>query len=354
MASSGEPKSQFESRKQDHIKLSLDGRSQSPVSAGFEDIELIHDALPEVNFSEVSLRQSVLGLDRPTPFLVSSMTAGHVGAVDLNVRLAEACERRGWMMGVGSQRRELSDPGQAEEWKSVRKRAPRAILLGNLGLTQLIRTSDSDVLRLCEGLEASAMIIHCNALQEALQPEGTPEFKGGLERLSRLCEALSIPVILKETGSGFSKTTLAKMKNLGLSALDVSGLGGTHWGLIEGLRAHTDKVRADASLSFAGWGVRTVDSLKLALDMALPLEVWASGGVRSGVDAAIALAMGANVVGLAQPILAKALEGAEALDQAMQVCEFELKTAIFCTGCANLAELREKKVWQWKVKERKS
>jgi len=278
------------------------------------------------------------------------MTAGHSGSIDLNVRLAKACERRGWRMGVGSQRRELTDAAAAREWKKVRKNAPKVQLLGNLGLAQLIQTPVDRVQKLADDLEATAMIIHLNALQECLQPEGTPQFKGGLKAIKKLAKALSVPVVVKETGCGFSKLTLQRLKESGVAAVDVSGLGGTHWGRIEGLRNPSLKEVAD---TFANWGVSTVDSVVTALSIKPKYEVWASGGVRTGLDAAKLIALGARTVGVAKPILEAALNSENALDQRMALIEQELKTALFCTGCQDVSQLRKKKVWKWRINSQK-
>jgi isopentenyl-diphosphate Delta-isomerase len=253
-------------------------------------------------------------------------------------------------MGVGSQRRELGDLEAAAEWRALRKKAPKVELLGNLGLAQLIKTKISEVERLVESLEASAMIVHLNALQECLQPEGTPEFKGGLKAIERLAEKLSVPVVIKETGCGFSRETLKRLKGTGVAAVDVSGLGGTHWGRIEGDRNSTGSSAADAAVTFANWGISTVDSLLEATKLKPDYEVWASGGVRSGLDAAKLLALGATSVGFAMPVLEAALSGEEALLGKMAQFEFELKTALFCTGAKSIAGLQRGKVWRWRAK----
>jgi isopentenyl-diphosphate delta-isomerase len=345
-----ESPNQFERRKGDHIRLSLDARVQADGLSGFGDISLIHEALPELNFDEVELFCSSLGEKNRTPFLVSSMTAGHAGSADLNVRLALACEARGWRMGVGSQRRELTDVNASKEWKSVRKRAPKVQLLGNLGLSQLIATPLDQVQKLAEDLQAAAMIIHLNALQECLQPEGTPQFKGGLKALKKLAKFLPVPVIVKETGCGFAKSTLERLQDCGVAAVDVSGLGGTHWGRIEGFRNPELKSVAE---TFSTWGISTVESVMSAVSLKPKYEVWASGGVRSGLDAAKLLALGARTIGVAKPILEAALQSEEALDNRMQLMERELKIAMFCTGCATVTDLRKKKVWKWQKSQKK-
>ena len=348
MASHIEPREQFEQRKQDHIQLSLSPKNQAAGEAGFDRVELVHEALPDLNFTDVSTQSFSLGFKTKTPFLISSMTAGHAASVDLNALLARAAETFGWRMGVGSQRKELNDLEAADEWRAIRKRAPKVHLFGNLGLAQLIRTKVSSVERLVESLEATGMIIHLNSLQECMQPEGTPSFKGGVKALAELAEKLSVPVIVKETGCGFSRATLKKLRGLGLGAVDVSGFGGTHWGRIEGDRNKADSVRREAAATFANWGISTVESLKEAASLKKDYEVWASGGVRTGLDAAKLLAMGASTVGFAMPILEAALQGEKQLHRKMAVVEFELKTAMFCTGCASMEALQSKKVWKWR------
>lgn len=340
---------QFESRKGDHIRLSLDSKNQATGLSDFSRVQLIHEALPDLDFEDIDLSTHSLNLELSAPFLVSSMTAGHVGGVDLNLRLAKACQGKSWVMGVGSQRRELSDPEAHQEWKALRKHAPKVRLLGNIGLSQLIKVKNDQIEKLVDSLEASGMIVHLNILQECLQPEGTPQFKGGLQRIESLVKDLSVPVVLKETGCGFSEATLMRLRDTGVSAVDVSGSGGTHWGRIEGGRASDYPKLKRASEVFADWGISTLESVLSATKLGLPFEVWASGGVRSGLDAAKALAMGSQMVGFAKPLLETALQSEEELFACMEQFEFELKMALICTGCRNLNELRSKEVWKWRT-----
>ncbi len=337
---------QFESRKVDHIRLALAEKNQASGMSGLERIQLLHEALPELDFEQIQIQTKSLGQKLPTPFLVSSMTAGHKNSKKLNQLLADACARHGWRMGVGSQRRELTDPSATNEWKSLRSQNPQVHLLGNLGLAQVIQTKTADVQRLVDGLEAQAMIVHLNPLQECMQPEGTPRFRGGLKAIEKLCRALTVPVIVKETGCGFSVSTLRRLNQTGVKAVDISGLGGTHWGRIEGGRSQSDHLRQAAAETFANWGISTVDSMHAALQAKGKFEVWASGGVRSGLDAAKLLAMGAKTVGVAMPILQAALQGEAALEQKILSFEFELKTAMFCTGSVDLRSLEKRRVWR--------
>lgn len=317
-------------------------------SAGFSQIRLEHDALPEMDFSEIDLRTPFLKgaarRDLATPFFVSGMTAGHASARTVNERLAIACAKRGWIFGVGSQRRELdSSRPLIDSWSDLANLAPGLTVLGNLGLAQAIRATPEEIRRLATNVGASAFCIHLNALQEVLQPEGTPQFGGGLRALRTLAARAKLPLVVKETGCGFSRATLLKLKSIPLVALDVSGLGGTHWGRIEGVRAGVegDRMRATAAETFRDWGVTTIDSVRMAAEV-LPksTEIWASGGVRTGLDAAKLIALGATRVGFAKPALEAALLGESALDTWMETIEFELRTALFCTGKKKPSELR--------------
>ena len=345
-----EPTGQFEERKRDHIALALKEENEAFGQTGLEDIELTHEALPELDFKDIEIKALVLGELRSTPFLVSSMTAGHAASKGLNIRMARACSVQGWLMGVGSQRRELFDSEARKEWRAVRTEAPKVKLMGNLGLTQAIHAPTEKIKELVETLEALAMIIHLNPLQESLQDEGTPHFRGGLKRLSELARELSVPVVVKETGCGFSRETLRKLKETGVAAVDVSGYGGTHWGRIEGQRGRYESVQSEAAISFSHWGVCTRDSLIHAREVDPNFEVWASGGVRSGLDAAKTIALGAVAVGFAKPMLQAAMVGEDFLLKKMMVIEHEFKTALFCTGCQNPSELFHKKVWKWRQK----
>lgn len=360
----------FESRKSDHIHASMDPSVQAGGS-GLDSFEFVHEALPDLNFDEVSIHSKIFQRTKfetelKSPFFISSMTGGHKGSVKLNEMLASAAAHKGWAMGVGSQRRELGDKTAQDEWRLVRKSASGAVLYGNIGVSQLIESGPAKILELIEALEAKAMIIHLNALQEVLQPEGTPQFRGGLQAIAELVKMaeteFSLPIIVKETGCGISALTATKLFNVGVRAVDVAGRGGTHWGRIEGLRANnqletsasaseppkqtakTARLRTlgRAAKSFENWGMLTSESViqvaKVCQTMAVGHEVWASGGIRSGIDGAKALRLGAKAVGLAQPILAGALESETSLHQVMDHFDYELKTVLFCCGVKDLHE----------------
>lgn len=331
---------QFEQRKQDHISLALLEDNQAVEAHGFDAIELLHEALPDLNFEDINIQTKRFGCEVSSPFMVASMTAGHERGVMINAHLMSACAKTGWAMGVGSQRRELTDQHASKEWVALRQRYPDVTLFSNIGIAQLISTPLDQILRLTEALNAAALIVHCNPLQECIQPEGTPQFKGCWSALAALVQASALPVIVKETGCGFSKETLSRLNDLGVSAVDVSGLGGTHWGRIEGMRALG--LQQKVSDTFRNWGIDTLRSVFFATGLTPSFEVWGSGGVRHGLDAAKLLALGAGTVAFAKPMLKAAIVSEETVVEAMRCIEYELKVAMFCTGSAVVDDLKEK------------
>ncbi len=333
---------QFEQRKQDHIKLALMQSNQASEMNGLDGVQLVHEALPDLDFDTIDISSTRFGQRVKSPFMVASMTAGHDDALRLNRNLMAACAKTGWAMGVGSQRRELTDNSASHVWTTLREAFPNIILFGNLGIAQLITTPIKDVLKLTERLQASALIVHTNPLQECIQPEGTVRFKGSWDALKALVEASSIPVIVKETGCGFSKATLKRLNTIGVAAVDVSGLGGTHWGRIEGHRASHEPRLQHAAQTFQNWGITTPMSVCYAKVLEPSFEVWGSGGIRHGLDAAKIIALGASTVSFAKPMLEAALQSEEQVVQVMQTFEYELQVALFCTGSSDLNALKEK------------
>ena len=332
--------SQFEKRKQDHIELALMQANQAEELNAFARVSLIHEALPDIDFADINIMSNRLHHEVAKPFMVGSMTAGHNDAVAINRHLIAACAEQGWAMGVGSQRRELTDSQAGFEWRPLRLDFPEVSLFSNLGIAQLITTPVSHIQRLTDALQADALIIHCNPLQECIQPEGTPIFKGSWHALELLVKQLPLPIVVKETGCGFSRSTLSRLNDIGVAAVDVSGLGGTHWGRIEGHRAVNEPMRHKASATFHNWGIDTVQSVMDAISLSPSFEVWGSGGVRNGLDAAKLFALGASTVSFAQPMLDAALHSAEHVVAVMAAIEYELKVAMFCTGSLVLNDLR--------------
>ncbi len=340
----------FEKRKKDHIEYSLDPNSQWEYISGLANIQLLHDALPELDFSEIEIGETSLGYNWNCPIFVSSMTAGNKEGERINEVITDACSSKNWLMGVGSQRKELFDSEAAQEWKKLKISYPKIKWAANLGITQLIQIDIMQVEKLLDNLEAVALFIHLNPLQESLQLEGTPHFRGGVEKIITLTERLKIPIIVKEVGCGISEVTAMKLRTAKLTAIDVSGLGGTHWGRIENLRTPTTHELYSVGQNFKDWGIDTVESLLCLSQLNLPFELWASGGVRSGVDVAKLIALGAKMVGVAQPFLKASLKGVDSVIELMNQFESELKIAMFCTGIKNTNDLRARKVWKWKNK----
>ena len=337
--------SNYENRKKEHIQLALQEDS-SAKSSGLSKIRLIHSALPEMNWDEIDISRQILGKKRKTPFFVSAMTGGFQDSPAINFKIAKACEKQGWMMGVGSQRRLWTDPSAKKEWVQIKKAFPRLAVFGNLGLSQLSHFPIEQTVELMETLKAEALMIHTNPLQECLQPEGTPHFKNGLKSLSLICQKLSIPVGLKETGCGVSFNNLQSLCNIGLSVVDVSGYGGSHFGRIEGHRTPPQDIKHKAAKTYAHWGNSTLSSLLSAQKLKeKDFEIWASGGLTHGLDAAKCLALQASACGFARVILQALQEGEKALENKMNLMEYELKIALFCTASPTLQDLHSK--WEW-------
>ena len=334
--------SQFEQRKRDHIALALLPANQTSELNPFDSFNLMHEAIPNINFEDICIRSQRFKEAVEKPFLVSSMTAGHAQAATINRHLLQACSESNWAMGVGSQRRELTDKTASQEWATLRKEYPRVKLFSNLGLAQLINTPLDAIQRIIDSLQAQALIIHCNPLQECIQPEGTVNFKDCRKALEHLTQALTLPIIIKETGCGFSQNTLSYLNSIGIAAVDVSGLGGTHWGRIEGHRAQDYIIKKETATTFKNWGIDTIQSVLNAKVLNPHFEIWGSGGVRNGLDAAKLFALGVSTVGFAKPMLEAALISSEQVSQTMSLIEYELKTAMFCTGSLHLTDLKEK------------
>lgn len=321
-------------RKLEHIELSLDRRMQLE-SRFFDRYAFVHEALPEFDFQDIDLTETFLGKTLHAPLLVSCMTGGTGSATSINRHLAEGAERAGIALGVGSQRKAIEDPSTAASFV-VREFAPTAPLLGNLGAVQLnYGFGIEDFQRAVDMIGADALALHLNPLQEALQPEGQCNFANLLPRIAEVVEGLTVPVIAKEIGCGLSASTAQRLVEAGVRILDTAGLGGTSWARIEAARA--DDV--DLGELFANWGVPTPDSIA-QLAALEGVTVIGSGGVRNGVDVAKAIAMGAHVVGLAQPFLAPAVESADAVYEKIQRTIRELRIAMFCAGARTLEELR--------------
>ncbi|MBV8444328.1 MAG: type 2 isopentenyl-diphosphate Delta-isomerase [Candidatus Dormibacteraeota bacterium] len=328
------------SRKADHIRINLEEDvSAKGVDAGFDRLRFVHCALPEIDLQDVDLSTTFLGHPLRAPLLISCMTGGTDQAQRINTRLAVAAQQRGLAMGLGSCRVLLEEPDVLPTF-DMRKVAPDIVLLANLGAVQLNRgVSAEDCKRLLGMLRADALVLHLNPLQEALQPEGDTCFAGLLPRIEALCRDLEFPVVVKEVGWGIDAALVRRLLDLGVSAVDVAGAGGTSWSEVERHRM-SDQRRAEVASAFAGWGIPTAVAITDARAAAPEAELVASGGVRNGVDVATAIALGANVVGVAGPLLRAADRGAAELSDSIDVTLEQLRLAMFCIGARTVDELR--------------
>lgn len=335
------------SRKLDHLRICAE-EDVERGDAGFSDMRFVHNALPECDMAAIDRRTRFLSHEFSSPLFISAMTGGHPDTRIVNARLARAAERYGIGMGVGSQRAALEDPALAGTFSVVRDEAPHAFLVANLGAVQLRDHGIEWAERAIGMIDANAIAIHLNFLQEAIQPEGDHNAAGCLDAVRDLCTGTRTPVIIKETGCGISAQTAKVCLGAGAAAIDIGGAGGTSWAAVESFRAGKNPGRAglqkrDLGEDFAEWGIPTVVSLSEVLTTEAP--VIASGGIRGGLDAAKALALGADLCGMALPLLAPALSGDEALDRAIDAIHRQLDAAMFLTGSARIADLKKARMY---------
>jgi isopentenyl-diphosphate delta-isomerase len=328
-------------RKAEHLRINLEEDvSGKGITTGFEQYRFAHCALPELDLDEVDTSRRLFGRRLAAPLLISSMTGGVPMGGALNRVLARTAQSLGIAMGLGSQRVALEEPDRAE-WFRVRDVAPDVLLFANFGAVQLnYGFGVDDCLRAVEMIEADALILHLNPLQEAVQPGGNTNFSGLARRIAAVCRALPVPVVVKEVGWGISAETARLLVEAGVSAIDVAGAGGTSWSEVEKHRAVSAHQRAVAA-AFSGWGIPTAESLRLVREAAPELPIIASGGVRTGIDVAKAIALGAVVAGVAGPALRAAADSPETIEAVLKQIIDQLRIAMFCIGAATLDELRD-------------
>jgi isopentenyl-diphosphate delta-isomerase len=325
-------------RKAEHIRLALDPRMQLGHNF-FDDYRFEAEACPEIDLAAIDTGAELLGRRLAAPLLISSMTGGTEMAGRINRNLAEGAERTGVALGVGSQRKALEDPAKADTFR-VREVAPSIVLLANLGAVQLnYGMGVRECRQAVEMIGADGLILHLNALQEAIQPEGQCNFSGLLPKIGAVVRELGVPVVVKEIGCGISEATARALAAQGVRIIDTAGVGGTSWARIEAQRADDVEIGE----LFAGWGLPTPESIQQVRRVP-GVTVIASGGVRNGLDAAKAIALGADLVGLAHPFLAPALESAERVAAKVRRTVRELRICMFCLGVTTIAELRTKKL----------
>ena len=304
-------------RKADHIKICLEQKAQAKkATSGFEDVQLVNRALPEVDKQKINLSVSFLGKKFSAPLIVGAMTGGTEEATQINASIAEAVEKLGLGMGVGSQRAAIEDQKLEKTYKIARKKAPNAFLIANIGGVQLVHGySLKEVKKAVEMIDADAVAVHLNAVQEALQPEGQTNFKGVLAKIKEIAGELDKPVIVKETGCGISAEDAKALEEAGVKAIDVGGVGGTSFAAVEYYRSTNGKTTDEA---FWDWGIPTAVSL-IEATQTVKIPVIASGGVRSGLDIAKSLALNANLASVCQPVLKPQLKGQRKLRNCFHV-----------------------------------
>ncbi|MGQ9552798.1 MAG: type 2 isopentenyl-diphosphate Delta-isomerase [Anaerolineae bacterium] len=327
------------SRKSDHIRICLESDVQGRgISTGFEQVRLLHQALPEMSLSDVDTGTTLAGHALRSPFLVSAMTGGTPEASAINRNLAIAAQELGIAMVVGSQRPAIEDPDLIPTYQ-VRAFAPDVLLFANLGAVQLNAGFGLDECRRAvEMIEADGLVLHLNPLQECLQPEGDRNFRGLADKIAQVVKRVGVPVMVKEVGWGISARVARLLYDAGIRIVDVAGAGGTSWSEVESRRAPNASAGRVAA-AFADWGIPTSEAIANVLTVSRDFAVIASGGVRTGVDAAKAIALGATAVGIALPLLAPACQDEAAVVELLQEFEQQLRIAMFCSSSRTLKDL---------------
>ena len=334
---------QISSRKTDHIRINLEEDVQSQISTGLEHYRFTHCALPELDLVDIDLSLSLFGKWLKAPLLISSMTGGTPEAQIINQTLARAAQEAQIAIGVGSMRAAIEHSELVPSFQ-IRQYAPNVLLFANLGAIQLnYGYGIQECLRAVEMIEADALILHFNALQEAVQPEGDTRFAGLLSKVESICHAMPVPVIAKEVGWGFSKKDVVGLVNAGISAIDVAGAGGTSWSQVEAYRSK-DEEQQRLAAAFIDWGIPTAEAIQIAHKTAPQMVIFASGGLRSGIDIAKCIALGAELGGMASPFLKAASQSLEKTLKTIEVIQKEIQICMFAAGIRNLGQLKEYKL----------
>lgn len=328
-------------RKSDHVGIVLKGGgNQNAVSAGFDAVRFEHVALPEISLSDVDLSCVFLDSRMQAPLLINSMTGGYDKGARINHNLAQAAQARGIAMAVGSQRIAIENHAAMGLNAELRALAPDIPMYANFGGAQLVRGYGiAEARRAVDLIDANALIIHLNPLQEAVQSGGDQDWANLLVRIERLAREFDRPIIVKEVGFGISGRLARRIVDCGVAAVDVAGAGGTNWALVEAGRAGT-KEAAAVGAAFDGWGIPTADAIRDVRQACPGLPMIGSGGVRNGVDVAKAIRLGANIAGMAGALLEAATQSADDVDRAIGVIVEQLRIACFCTGSRSLVELQ--------------
>lgn len=327
-------------RKTDHIKINLEQNVRSGLTNGLEHYHFVHEALPELDFDVVDTTLNLYGKKLIAPILVSSMTGGTEESKTINRRLAEAAQEEGVAMAVGSQRAALENPDLTETFSITRKVAPDILLFANLGAVQLNYGYSIDHChRAVDMLQADALILHLNPLQEAVQAGGDTNFAGLSKKIENICKKLEVPIIVKEVGWGISIKTAKLLADCGVSAIDVAGAGGTSWSQVEMYRA-PDEITRQLAATFVGWGIPTADSILNVKNTSSEMTIFASGGLKDGLDIAKCIALGATLGGMAVQFLKTAVISAEKAVELMRLTKKQIEVAMFAAGVGDLHSMR--------------
>ena len=332
-------------RKNDHLRIGLEEDATSSLSTGLERLQFVHQALPEINLEDVSTTQQVFERQLRTPLIIASMTGGTKLATEFNWRLAEAAQATGVGMGIGSQRAAIEDASASKTFQ-VRHLAPDILLIANLGAVQLnYGYGVMECQRAVDMIQADALALHLNPLQEACQIEGDTRFAGLLSKNENICEHLQVPVIVKEVGWGISERVARQLASAGVAAIDVAGAGGTSWSQVEMFRAESES-QAQVAAAFRDWGIPTAETIRQARRGAAGTMILASGGLRSGIDLAKCLALGATVGSMAGPLLTAAADSTERVVSCIERVTQELRLCMFATGSTNVADLANAEMFE--------
>jgi isopentenyl-diphosphate delta-isomerase len=329
-------------RKEEHLRICLTEDVEFHLChTGFNELSFVHNSLPEIDRNQVSLETEFLGKNFRLPLMFSCMTGGTEEARRINQILASVAQEAGIGMGVGSQRVALENPSLADTYQ-VRNVAPDIFLVANLGAVQLNKgVTYDDCLRAVDMIQADALALHLNPLQECIQVGGDTDFSGLLQRIERLCRSFPVPVIIKEVGHGISAKIACQLWEAGVSAIDVAGAGGTSWAKVESIR-QANISSYELGDSFNEWGIPTTRCLEEIHQIAPDIRLIGSGGVRSGVDVAKTLALGAKLSAIGLPFLRDAAQSTLTVEKRLQMIRHQLETVLFCVGAKKPAELSEK------------
>lgn len=329
-------------RKKEGIDIPLQKNVQAKTTSTYlEYVRLVHNALPEVDYDDIDTSMTFLGKRFSAPIIIDSMTGGTDEATVINGRLGELAEKYGFGMGLGSQRAGLKSEELAATYSIARKNAPNAFLIANIGGAQLSKGLTVDeAKRIVKMIGANALVVHLNPLQELVQPEGEPRYKGVLAQISELAKTIDIPLIVKEVGAGISKEVAIKLEMANVSAINIAGAGGTSWAGVEKLRAESlkDDLKKHLGEMFWDWGIPTATSL-IEVRRAVKLPLIASGGLRNGLEVAKCVALGASMAAMAYPFLQTAAQSRESLFAFADTILTELKSTMFLVGAKNIAAL---------------